>query len=147
MLAISYLIHIYTDTENFSALQQLFNEIPQELRSRPELMAPTGRYYAARGEEAKARQIYQELTARFDSLTPVGMLYTAELAASLGEVEESLDMQEHLADSGSLLQFWSKLIYRNNQDIREHYRYEALLQRMGLDDESVAELHSRMSFD
>ena len=75
------------------------------------------------------------------------MLYTAELAASLGEIEESIDLQERTTESGTVLQFWNKLLYRNNEVIRENPRYQELLKRMGLDDESVAELNSKLSFE
>ncbi|NCF17348.1 MAG: hypothetical protein GWP63_03840 [Haliea sp.] len=147
VLAMGYLIHIYTDTDNFAALQLLIDDIPPALQERPEIMAPVGRYHARRGDEAKARRIYRELAATFDNLTPVAMLYTAELAASLGEIEESIDLQERTTESGTVLQFWNKLLYRNNEVIRENPRYQELLKRMGLDDESVAELNSKLSFE
>jgi hypothetical protein len=57
------------------------------------------------------------------------------------------ELQERIAEGGSWIQFWSKLQFRNNEAIREHPRYQALLKRMGLDDESVAALHRKMSFD
>jgi TolB-like protein/cytochrome c-type biogenesis protein CcmH/NrfG len=147
MLAIIYLVHLYTDTEDFAALQRLLDSIPTALQERPEIRALIGRYYAARGYEEKARQIYRELTATFHSLTPVGKLVTAELALSLNEVEESINLQERLAKGGSWLQFWIKPLFRNNEAMREHPRYQALLKRMGLDDESVAALHRKMSFE
>jgi hypothetical protein len=45
------------------------------------------------------------------------------------------------------MQFWSKLLSYKSVALREHPRYQALLKRMGLDDESVAALHRKMSFD
>jgi hypothetical protein len=83
----------------------------------------------------------------FDSLTPYAMYNTAVLALSLGEVEKSISLLERLAEGGSWMQFWGKMLSRNNDAIREDPRYQALLKRMGLDDESVAALNSRMSID
>jgi hypothetical protein len=62
-------------------------------------------------------------------------------------VEEGIKLLEHLEDGGSWIQFWSKLLPLYYEPIREHPRYQALLKRMGLDDESVAALNSKMSFD
>jgi hypothetical protein len=39
------------------------------------------------------------------------------------------------------------MLFRNHEILRDHPRYLALLKRIGLDDESIAELHSRMSFE
>jgi hypothetical protein len=44
------------------------------------------------------------------------------------------------------MQFWIKLMPMENSAIRENPRYQALLKRMGLDDESVRALNERMSF-
>ena len=147
VLAINNLILVYTDTENFSALQRLLDGIPPALQELPEIRASIGRYYAARGDEEKARQIYLELRALHDELTPLGMLYTAFLALTLGEVEESIELQERLVEGGSWMQFWSRPLFRHNDAIKNNPRYQALLKRMGLDDESVAALHRKMSFD
>jgi hypothetical protein len=45
------------------------------------------------------------------------------------------------------MQFWSKLLSYKYVALREHPRYQALLKRMGLDDESVSALNRRMLFD
>ena len=100
-----------------------------------------------RGDHEKARAIYRELVNSNDSLTPITMFNTAQLAVSLGEVDESIDLLERLEEGGSWMQFWSKLLSYKYVALREHPRYQALLKRMGLDDESVAALNRRMSFD
>ena len=82
-----------------------------------------------------------------DSLTPIAMINTASLALVLGETEEGIDLLERLEKSGSWIQLWSKLLTIYHDRIREHPRYQALLKRMGLDDESIAALNRRMSFD
>jgi len=58
--------------------------------------------YAAPGDEEDAREIYRELRELPDRLTPFGLLSTAELALSLGEVEECIDLLESLAEGGVL---------------------------------------------
>jgi TolB-like protein/Tfp pilus assembly protein PilF len=147
MLAIQFLIIAYTDTKDIVALELLLASIPPALQEQPEIKALVGSDYAVRGDEDKARKIYGNLVESFDSLTPIAMFVTAQLALRLGEVEEGIDLLERLEKGGSWMQFWSKLLSYKYGAIREHPRYQALLKRMGLDDESVAALNSRMSFD
>jgi adenylate cyclase len=147
LLAIYYLASIYTVTENFTAVQNLLEDIPPGLRDLPLIRSAVGRYYAQLGEEDRARQIYRELKAQRESLMPVALLSTAALALSLGEVEQSLDLQELLVDKGSYVQFFIRPYFRDNEALREHPRYLALLRRMGLDDESVAALNKNLPLD
>jgi hypothetical protein len=37
--------------------------------------------------------------------------------------------------------------FRHNDAVKDHPRYLALMKRIGLDDESVAALHRKMSFE
>jgi len=74
------------------------------------------------------------------------MADTAFLAISLGEIDESIELMERLEKSGSWTQFWSKLLTIENASLGKNPRYQALLKRMGLDDESVKALNERMSF-
>ena len=71
----------------------------------------------------------------------------AQLASSLGEVEEAIDLMERAVEIKSWDQFWIRTFFHDEEVIREQPRYLALLKRIGLDDESVAELHRKMSFD
>jgi hypothetical protein len=71
----------------------------------------------------------------------------AVLALALGEVEQGIDLMEYAVDDKSFRQFWIRPLFRQNDAVKNHPRYLALLKRIGLDDESVAELHSRMSFE
>ena len=147
LLAIYYLASIYTVTENFTAVRTLLEDIPPGLRDLPLVRSAVGRYYAQLGEEDRARQIYRELKAQRESLMPVALLSTAALALSLGEVEQSLDLQELLVDKGSWVQFFIRPYFRDNEALREPPRYLALLRRMGLDDESVAALNKNLPLD
>ena len=147
ILAINYLISAYTGTNDFVALELLLASIPLALQERPDIKALVGQSYAVRGDEEKARKIYRELVNSIDSLIPIAVIDAAFLALSLGEVEEGIDLLERLEKSNSWIQFWSKLLVPHYPLIREHPRYLALLKRIGLDDESVAALNRRMSFD
>jgi TolB-like protein/Flp pilus assembly protein TadD len=147
MLAIQYLIAAYTDTKDIVALELLLGSIPPALQEQPDVRALVGWSYAVRGDEEKARKIYRELVESIDSLTPLEIFNIAYLALSLGEVDESVDLLERLEEGGSWMQFWSKLLSYKSVALREHPHYQALLKRMGLDDESVAALHRKMSFD
>ena len=146
-LGLSYLIAAYVETNNYVALDSLLAGIPLALREQPEIKALIGFSDARRGNDERARKTYLELAESIDSMTPLAMFNMASLAFVLDEIEEGIDLLERLEKSGSWLQFWSKLILPVHESFRSHPRYKALLKLMGLDDESIAELHRRMSFD
>jgi TolB-like protein/cytochrome c-type biogenesis protein CcmH/NrfG len=142
--AITYLIMAYVETGNYAAVQQLLESLPAPLQDAPRIKAAVGLYHAASGDEEKAREIYRELLA---NPPPGGPFFISVLALGLGEVEECIDLMERLVVEKRFTQFWSRTLFRNHEILRDHPRYLALLKRIGLDDESIAELHSRMSFD
>jgi len=147
LLAIQFLIVAYTDTNDTVALDSLLASIPPAVQALAEIKSLVARSYAVRGDEATARKIYNDLLTSFDTLTPVAMFDTAVLAISLGETDESIELMERLEKTGSWMQFWNKLAPMGNSTILENPRYQALLKRMGLDDESVQALNERMSFN
>ena len=147
MLAVNYLIPAYTDTRDTTALDLLLESIPSAMQELAEIKSLVARSHVLRGEKLRARKIYDELLASSESLTPWALSNTAWLAISLGEIEQSIELMERLEKSGSWVQFWSKLTPQENKAVRENPRYQALLKRMGLDEESVAALNARMSFD
>jgi adenylate cyclase len=148
VLALATLIQAYTETADFTAVQRLLEQIPPALQELPRIKAQIGLYYATQGDEKKARQYYQEMWELLDNFPPNGLYYIIALPLSLGEVEESIDLIERAIEERSWTQFWSKSAFiRNNEAVWDHPRYQALLKRIGLDDESVADLNSRMSFD
>jgi len=142
--ATANLILAYMEAGNFQAIQTLLEQMPLDSREQPRIKLVIGLYYAAQGDQKKARQIYREL---LDDPPPYGIPYTADLALHLGEVEEAIDIMESLVEKNSLLQFWIRPIFRDNDVLLQHPRYQALLKRIGLDDESVKALNARMSFD
>jgi TolB-like protein/Tfp pilus assembly protein PilF len=147
LLAIEHLIRAYTNKNDSSALTSLLDSIPPAMLELAEIKALVARSYAIRGDEGRARKIYDNLVASPDSMTPLAMFDTAMLAISLDEIEESVELMERLERSGSWLQFWSTLLPMDNSTLRENPQYQAMLKRMGLDDESVAALNERMSFN
>jgi TolB-like protein/Flp pilus assembly protein TadD len=148
VIALATLIQAYTETADFTAVQRLLEQIPPALQEQPRVKAEIGLYYATQGDEKKARQHYQELQELLDNLPPNGLYYIIALALSLGEVEESIELMERAVEERLWTQFWSKSAFiRNNEAVWDHPRYQALLKRIGLDDESVAALNSQMSFD
>ena len=82
-------------------------------------------------------------------LDSVSSPVTTILAVNLGEIDTALDLMEIAVDQNKWNQFWTAnwLMVRQNQRLEEHPRYVAHLRRMRLDDESLAELNRRMSFD
>jgi TolB-like protein len=146
MLAINYLVLGYTDKNDTAALDSLLESIPPAVAEMPEIKSLIARSYAVRGENTKARKIYEDLIASSDSLTPMALSNTAILAITLGDIDGSIDLMELLEKSGSWVQFWVKLTPKENTTVREHPRYQALLKRMGLDDASVRALNEKVSF-
>lgn len=142
--AITYLIMAYVETGNYAAVQELLESLPTPLQDAPRIKAAVGLYHAASGDEQKAREIYRELLA---NPPPGGTFFISVLALYLGEVEECIDLLERQVVEKRFTQLWSRVLFRNNEILRDHPRYLALLKRIGLDDESIAELHSRMSFE
>jgi len=112
-----------------------------------EIKAAITRSNAVLCDRITARRIYDELVASSDSLTPTALFNIAMMAISLGEVDKSIDLMERLETGGTWMQFWIKLLPRECSAIRENPRYQALLKRIGLDDESVKALNERMSFE
>ena len=130
--------------EHYSAVRSVLEKIPPELQKQPTIKARTGLYYAAIGDHGKARLIYRDL---LDTPPTVPSIMTCELALVLGEVEEAIDLMEVLVEKQSWRQFLMRGQFRHNDAVNNHSRYQALLKRIGLDDESVAVLHRKMSFD
>jgi TolB-like protein len=147
LVAIEYLIRGYTNINDSAALASLIDSIPPALRAVAEIKSIVATNYATWGDEARARKIYEELVASSNSLTPYAMITTAVLAISLDEIDGGIKLMERLETTGSWLQFWIKLQHMNNNTVRENPRYQALLKRIGLDDESVATLNERISFE
>jgi tetratricopeptide (TPR) repeat protein len=143
-VALVTLIEAYTVAGNYAAAQQVLENIPSVLQQWPAIRVRAGLYYLATGDLHKASEIYREY---IDNAAVFGTMTIATLALSLGEVEEAIDLMEHEVENNSPAQFWSRTRFRHNDAVKDHPRYLALLKRIGLDDESVAELQNRMSFD
>ena len=146
-LALLALIDAYFATGNFTGLQQILEDIPLAMQEHSMVRARVALSYLSQGDYAKSREVYQELIGRELALLYQGLPITALLAIRLGEVEKGIDLMETAVDLNMWNQFFIASQGRNIEAIKDHPRYLALLQRMRLDDESLAELHRRMSFD
>jgi tetratricopeptide (TPR) repeat protein len=143
--ALTAMADAYRLAGNCPAALEFLQSLPIALRQQPRIRAQAALCYAAQGDYGKARKIYRELV----EITPLfnGIATTAELALNLGEVEEAIDLMERAVENKSWAQFYFRSYFRHDDAIKDHPRYLALLKRIGLDDESVAELHRKMSFD
>jgi hypothetical protein len=115
------------------------------MQQQPRFSARTALCYASQGDYVKARKNYRDEVE--NPLSYHGMLVAAQLALSLGEVEEAIDLMERGVENKSWTQFFIRGSFRHNDAVKDHPRYLALLKRIGLDDESLAALHRKMSFD
>ena len=138
------LIEAYISTGRYPDALKVLQNIPPELQELPHIKALTGLYYAAVGDHEKARLIYREL---LDSPTTVPTLHVSGLALALGEVEEAIDLMELMVEKHTWVHIYIRVRYRHRETLRNHPRYLALLKRIGLDDESVAALNRKDSFD
>jgi adenylate cyclase len=146
--ALAALIDAYTATGNYSGVKQILKDFPPAMQEHPRIRARVALNYVSHGDYKMARKIYQEVLGpelAYPSDAPV----TSMLAINLGEVAQALDLMEAAVDLNTFNQFWvaSYTSLRNHEALKENPRYLALLRRMRLDDESLAELNRRMSFD
>jgi adenylate cyclase len=145
LFGLSALAEAYRLTGNCSAVTELLQSLPAILQQQPRIRIQTALCHAALGDDAEARKIYRDVVETAPLYNTLAV--AAQLALSLGEVEEAIDLMERAIEDQSWLQFWFKTRFRHNDAVKDHPRYLALLKRIGLDDESLAVLHSKMSFD
>jgi adenylate cyclase len=143
--ALNAMAEAYRLAGNCPGATEFLESLPIALQQQPRIRAEAALCYAAQGDFGKARKIYRDVV----ETTPLynGSSLAVQLALSLGEVEEAIDLMERGVENKSWSQFYIRVRFRHNDAIKDHPRYLTLLKRIGLDDESVAELHSRMSFD
>jgi adenylate cyclase len=147
LFALMSLIEAYTAAGNYSGVQHMLQKIPSALQQDPRIAARIALNYVSQGDYVNARKIYRDLLELETATLSLGAAVTVYLAVNLGEVEKAIDLMENAIDYNSWNQFWIGSILRHNDAIKDHPRYLAQLKRMGLDDESVAALHRKMSFD
>jgi hypothetical protein len=66
---------------------------------------------------------------------------------ALGEVEGAIDLMELMVEKKAWSVPWLRGIYRHNEFLENHPRYLALLERIGLDDESVWMLQAELGLE
>jgi TolB-like protein/Tfp pilus assembly protein PilF len=140
--ALMSLVDAYTVAENCSAALDVVESLPIALQQDTRFSARAALCYASQGDYVKARIIYRDEVKNPPSYH--GMLVAAQLALSLGEVEEAIDLMERGVDNKSWTQIFIRGSFRHNDAVKDHPRYLALLKRIGLDDESVVALHRKM---
>jgi TolB-like protein/Flp pilus assembly protein TadD len=143
--ALTAMAEAYRLAGNCPAATEFLQSLPTALQQQPRIRLQAALCYAAQGDYVKARKIYRDVAGT----TPLynGIAVAAQLALILNEVNEAIDLMEREVENKSWAQFFVRSYFRNNDAIKDHPRYLALLKRIGLDDESVAALHRKMSFD
>ncbi len=147
LFALMALIDAYTAAGNHSGVQHMLEKIPSALQQDPRISARIALNYVSQGDYVKARKIYRDLLELEIASLSQGIAVTVILAVNLGDVEKAIDLMENAVDYNAWNQFWAASVLRHNDAIKDHPRYLALLKRIGLDDESVAALHRKMSFE
>jgi TolB-like protein len=144
LLALWALIEAWTALGEYETVSQLISQLSPEIMQYPSVRIRFGLYQLARGELDKADSIYQEY---IENPHPSGRLIVAKLALGLGHTEQAIDLMERQVDDHSWTYLYIRVLFRNDPAVKDHPRYLALLKRIGLDDESVAALHQKLSFD
>jgi tetratricopeptide (TPR) repeat protein len=131
---------------NYAQVEAILASLNQEVLAWPPIKCRLGIYHALKGEFLQARQIYEEL---MQDQSSANYPFLAHLALRLGEVEDALDVLERgiAANNWHASVIRSPFIIRQFDGVNKHPRYLALLERIGLDDASVAELHEKYSFE
>jgi TolB-like protein len=142
LYALATLIEGYTLAGQYEQVEKTIESVPEGLRQHPSITARMGLYYAAKGDESRAREMLEEYT-QYPPL--VSVLITSELALKIGEIEQAFDLMQSAADEHAWPAFWIRIRYRDNALIQNHPRYLALLEQIGLDDASVSELQEKLS--
>jgi TolB-like protein/thioredoxin-like negative regulator of GroEL len=130
---------------DYSAALDVVERLPMALQQDPRFSARAARCFASRGDYVKARQIYRDIWDNPDLYH--GMLQAVQLALSLDEVEEAIDLMERGVANNAWTHLFVRGRLRHHDALENHPRYLELLERIGLDDESVAALHKKLSFD
>jgi len=142
LYALAALIEGYTLAGQYEQAEEIIKSVPEGLRQHPSITARMGLYSTAKGAVTRARAILQ---GYIQSPPRVNILIVSELALKLGEIERAFDLMERAADEHSWVAFWIRIRYHDNALIQNHPRYLALLEQIGLDDESVRELQEKLS--
>jgi TolB-like protein/Flp pilus assembly protein TadD len=143
--ALTALVDAYTFTENCPAALDVVESLSIALQQDTRFSARAALCYASQGDYVNARKIYRDVVE--SSPSSLDMIVAPRLALGLGEVEEAIDLMERGVEIKSWPQFYIRNAFRHNDAVKDHPRYLALLKRIGLDDESVAALHRKMSFE
>jgi TolB-like protein/Tfp pilus assembly protein PilF len=143
--ALTAMTEAYRLAGNCPAATEFLQSLPIALQQQPRIRMQAALCYAAQGDYGKAREIYRDVV----ETNPLynGITIAGDLALSFGEVEEAIDLMERVVENKSWTQFFIRSNFRHNDAVKDHPRYLALLKRIGLDDESVAALHRKMSFE
>ena len=142
--ALGGLIDAYNMVGNFQAARAVLQDLPDYWSQEPRLRLRSAFTNVAQGDLDNAREIYRSLV---NDPPSYGFILLTQLALSLGETDQAMDIMELEVEKHTWNSLYIRVLFRRNVAVKGNPRYLALLKRMGLDDESVAALHSRMSFD
>jgi TolB-like protein/Tfp pilus assembly protein PilF len=143
--ALTALADAYRLVGNCPAATEFLQSLPMALQQQPRIRIQAALCYAAQGDYGEARKVYRDVVATAPLHNSISI--AEQLALSLGEVEEAIDLMERDVENKSWTQFFIRNYFRHNDAVKDHPRFLALLKRIGLDDESVAALNSQMAFD
>ncbi len=136
------LIDAYRLMDDCPTALSVVEAMPESLQKEPRIHGRVGVCYALLGETDKARQIYDYVIEK----TPYhyGNMQAAALAMTLGDVEGALDVLEAEVEKRSWPIVFVRIYFRHDERVSGNPRFQALLKRIGLDDESVAAIKENL---
>jgi TolB-like protein len=128
---------------NCTTVLRLIDGLPDSIRSETRILGRVGVCYALLGEEEKAREIYNHIKGT----TPYyyANLQAAILAMSLGEVEDALEIMEGEIEKHAWTSIFIRIYFGRNELLKDNPRFLSILERIGLDDESINELRGELA--
>lgn len=139
--AASALCNAYVATGDLAGARLLLDESRSRFGGQlhPWLLACRAHTELATGEVGAALQTYQELeqaAASHDGL----LFFAGDVALSLRKIDQAIDWYARSVEAGEVAMVMARLRHPPGTPLTLHPAYQAILQRMRLDDASLAEL-------
>jgi len=142
LFALMALIDAYMLADNCPTALSIMDNLPESLRKEPRIHGRVGVCHVLLGETDTAREIYDYVIEK----TPYhyANMQAAALAMSLGEIEDALDVLEAEVEKHSWPIMFVRIYFRGDERMNSNPRFQALLERIGLDDDSVAQMRENL---
>jgi hypothetical protein len=137
------LTEAYTLNGECAVVLEIVENLPDDLKREPRIYGRKAVCHAMLGETEIAREIYHDIIDNTPS--EYANMQSAVVASSIGEAEDLLDILEREAEKHSWTAVFTRLYFRHNPLVSSNIRFQELLERIGLDDESVENVRDSLA--